>query len=661
MSKDTLYTIVSGDGLFTAHLREDEIAQSQTMQHMVPASTQFKEGKEGCIRFADMNHDVLRIVVSFLRHEVPLVASAASSVDILLAAAYLQLPELQSIAAERFARNFDEQQSFGAVPDEMIQQVLNFMPAQQLVHAERVTRREGRTCDFAEAWSTLSARIFSDSPPDDDQSARDRCITHAVTTQLASCTAQLSAAAQSSIETLGSDLRTLRIRNAQLDSQCVVWTVDRCDRIQTIDIADNKYGGRMIVHVMASLAKRSPITCVDVSHNGIGAEGVASLAAAMVKQAPVSAEVLQQYEEIASKRTVSLLAAHNLLTDVGLSAVSSALSDYPLLELHLSGNPISVRGAQVLADVLRRSNCALQKLFVADCALAATGVAAIATSLSTNHSLLVCDLSRNVTSQQQHSASLQAAGTALAQMLRVNVTLQQLRLDGNSLRVSDWAFIARTLAQNTVLQMLSCGGEPISEDAAQMFARALKHNASLHTLLLNQCKLAASHLMHLTGLLVVNTALTWLDISHAQWSGSAAQHIASALQHNQTLTRLDMAGSGQPGECLASEGCAMLARGLKRNRTLRRLNLASHCIGDEGVLMLAVVLPRCGLTLLSLRNNLVADRGARALAAVRTERSETPDRGPFVADLSRNAVSMEWAMQCGLSDVHARDYGADDD
>ncbi|GMF11671.1 unnamed protein product [Phytophthora lilii] len=128
------------------------------------------------------------------------------------------------------------------------------------------------------------------------------------------------------------------------------------------------------------------------------------------------------------------------------------------------------------------------------------------------------------------------------------------------------------------------------------------------------------------------------------WTGPTLGSILQRIHLNDgDVSELDFSTLAQHNKRLGSEGCALVARSLSTNHTVRKLVIREHCIQDDGAIALSKMLcnnttlehldlygneigdrgvealaqalyGHDSLTHLSLRNNVITDRGAEALA-----------------------------------------------
>lgn len=209
--------------------------------------------------------------------------------------------------------------------------------------------------------------------------------------------------------------------------------------------------------------------------------------------------------------------------------------------------------------------------------------------------------------------------------LAKNTTLIELKFPAFLLfRLISLGSFADAIRKNTSLQVLDLSGyvfdmNIFTDNTAAELARAIKHNKSITELNLKDCML----------------------------TDKAISYFAEALKKNQTLRELNLAGNfispyalfklGEkinPGEkkslklvkdsstilaksCkyLGYDGIYSLARALRKNNTLRKLNLKNTQIDESRAEMLATALiQNTSLTELNLSKNKISDHGAIAIA-----------------------------------------------
>ena len=232
-----------------------------------------------------------------------------------------------------------------------------------------------------------------------------------------------------------------------------------------------------------------------------------------------------------------------------------------------------------------------------------------------------------------------AEAQSLANALRINQTLQTLRLIDNQIGPRGAEALANTLRVNQTLQTLNLSHNQITEAGAQAFAIALAVNQTLRKLYLPCNHIGKSGIQALATALTVNHFLQTLVLDRNQIGDVGAQALATALEKNQSLQALHLI-SNQIGitgvQALANSlksnqtlqklvlncnqigdvGAQALGTALKVNQSLQKLELAQAQIGDVGMQALVVALKdNPFLTKLGIKENYIGDKGAQALGS----------------------------------------------
>ena len=229
---------------------------------------------------------------------------------------------------------------------------------------------------------------------------------------------------------------------------------------------------------------------------------------------------------------------------------------------------------------------------------------------------------------------------ALAEALKLNTSLTQLCLSGNSIRDQGAAGLAEALKQNTILTQLDLTDNSISDQGAAGLAEALKQNTSLTQLDLADNSISDQGATSLAEALKQNTSLTQLDLGGNSISDQGATSLAEALKQNTSLTQLDLGGNS-----IIDQGADGLAEALKQNTSLTQLDLGDNSIIDQGVAGLAEALKHnTSLTQLDLSENSIRDRGAAGLAEALKQNTSLTQ-----LDLGGNSISDQGAA--GLAEA----------
>ena len=236
-----------------------------------------------------------------------------------------------------------------------------------------------------------------------------------------------------------------------------------------------------------------------------------------------------------------------------LSKCSSSVKS--LLTMDLRGGKFSNGVVAHIAMILRHSKC-LKTLNISYCGIDDQGVKSLASAIEMNGSLEELNLSGN-------DAVTGIGHMALGESLKRNKTLKTLNIS-------------------------SCG---IDDQGMKSLASALEMNGSLEELNLtgNDAVAGIGH-MALGESLKRNKTLKTLNISSCGIDDQGMKSLASALEMNGSLEELNLTGN----DAVTGIGHMALGESLKRNKTLKTLNISSCGIDDQGMKSLASALEMNG-------------------------------------------------------------------
>ena len=306
------------------------------------------------------------------------------------------------------------------------------------------------------------------------------------------------------------------------------------------------------------------------------------------------------------KRSESLGSLNLSCSDVG-DAGATALADVlrtntTLNSLGLCNNPgIGNPSVVSLCEALK-VNTTLSSLDLSGTGISDAGVLSLVEVLKTNTSSLTSLLLSDIKISHQSLKSI-------AEVLRVNSTLKDLKFEGNKVGVGGTKLIAESLKANTTLKLLSLSRNNIKAKCGRLFSDSLKVNGTLESLTLAENALGSRGAQLLSDGLRVNTSLRHLDLSWNSIGSEGAESIAETIRVNASLTSLKLGGNniGDPGANKVSEA-------LKVNVRLEYLNLSLNAIGTAGAESIAEALKiNATLTTLDLGCNVIGDNGAQSL------------------------------------------------
>ena len=376
------------------------------------------------------------------------------------------------------------------------------------------------------------------------------------------------------------------------------------------------FGDQFIVSLANILRVNKTLTLVHFMTNGIvSAHGVQQLADSLMDSKTLNdlllsgnawgndtVRILAGY----LKRSVSLSSFHLIVSDIG-DAGATALAEVlrtntTLNSLGLCNNPgIGNPSVMSLCEALK-VNTTLSSLDLSGTGISDAGVLSLVEVLKTNASSLTSLLLSDIKISHQSLKSI-------AEVLRVNSTLKDLKFEGNKVGVGGTKLIAESLKANTTLKLLSLSRNNIKAKCGRLFSDSLKVNGTLESLTLAENALGSRGAQLLSEGLRVNTSLRHLDLSWNSIGSEGAESIAETIRVNASLTSLKLRGNniGDPGANKVSEA-------LKDNVSLEKLDLADNAIGAAGAESIAEALKsNATLTALNLDCNVIGDNGAQSL------------------------------------------------
>ena len=376
------------------------------------------------------------------------------------------------------------------------------------------------------------------------------------------------------------------------------------------------FGDQLIVSLANILRVNKTLTLVHFMTNGIvSAHGVQQLADSLMDSKTLNdlllsgnawgndtVRILAGY----LKRSVSLSSFHLIVSDIG-DAGATALAEVlrtntTLNSLGLWNNPgIGNPSVMSLCEALK-VNTTLSSLDLSGTGISDAGVLSLVEVLKTNTSSLTSLLLSDIKISHQSLKSI-------AEVLRVNSTLKDLKFEGNKVGVGGTKLIAESLKANTTLKLLSLSRNNIKAKCGRLFSDSLKVNGTLESLTLAKNALGSRGAQCLSDGLRVNTSLRHLDLSWNSIGSEGAESIAETIRVNASLTSLKLEGNniGDPGANKVSEA-------LKDNVSLEELDLSVNAIGAAGAESIAEALKiNATLTTLDLNSNVIGDNGAQSL------------------------------------------------
>jgi Ran GTPase-activating protein (RanGAP) involved in mRNA processing and transport len=166
---------------------------------------------------------------------------------------------------------------------------------------------------------------------------------------------------------------------------------------------------------------------------------------------------------------------------------------------------------------------------------------------------------------------------AISTFLKQTQCLTALDLSGNDIGPVGGEAIAEALSLQTSLVSINLHGNPLGKVAGFRIMTAMATNETVKTLNMGNTELDQRAICALAIALRSNNTLTDINIDKPLLFSLMEEttiHIAQALTENSTLSSLSLAKHG-----IQTHGCEWLARALRDNRTLTKLDLS----GNNGI------------------------------------------------------------------------------
>ena len=237
-----------------------------------------------------------------------------------------------------------------------------------------------------------------------------------------------------------------------------------------------------------------------------------------------------------------------------------------------SGPKNAVRIGKMLAK-----NNSLFDVNMSGCFIGDEGLASIADGLMTNKSVHALRIDGDHTIGE-------AGMKALAEMIKVNVTLGCVALTGCSVGASGARDLGAALAENSRLQVLILNDTDIGGDGAAGLAKGFWEGSGLTMVFLQNCGIGPL----VAGVLVkeamkVKTLETLCLSGNPDLCNMGAATIAASLKSPESkLATLLLKGCG-----IGGEGASELGRALRTNVSLKWLDISNCPIGNSAIAVLA--------------------------------------------------------------------------
>ena len=274
----------------------------------------------------------------------------------------------------------------------------------------------------------------------------------------------------------------------------------------------------------------------------------------------------------------------------------------PTEELNVKGNMLGDEGLEELTDALKRKECRLKILNVADNRITSAGVSKLALAIESNTCLEELNLSCNGICSQ----GVEQLSTVLR---KENSKISKLNLSCNNLGDDGVACLAsvRTKALNLAWNDIGIRG-------VQSLISIFQSLENLEELDLSGNIIEAVGLEALLPCLMApGCMIKCLELNYCKLEDKGVNHCVKVLTFSQNqITRLGIAGNS-----ITNDGVEKIAKALSSPECkVKSLNLSCNVIGDEGVesLSLSMSSPNCTLQELDFSQNEIHSQGCKYLA-----------------------------------------------
>ena len=300
-----------------------------------------------------------------------------------------------------------------------------------------------------------------------------------------------------------------------------------------------------------------------------------------------------------------------------------------LLELCMSGNDISCKGANAIAGAMH-INTVMQKLDISKNKVSDDGAIALSKCLKTNTTLIDLDVSNNsisckgvsaiAESMRVNSAALQKlnisncmagddGAIAFSRCLKTNKKLIELKMSGNKITSKGLRVIAEAMEENNALQKLDISNNIVSDKGIIAFNKYLVRNLSLVELNISSNGITCQGANTIAEAMQMNNTLRRLDISNNEILDNGIKTFSGYLKTDPPLTELRMVQNG-----VTSDGTSSIVQGLQMNTTLQKLDISCNKISDDGAITLSKCLKNnATLTELNVSRDYFTCEGVKAI------------------------------------------------
>eukprot|EP01012_Entosiphon_sulcatum_P022744 TRINITY_DN27735_c0_g1_i1.p1 TRINITY_DN27735_c0_g1~~TRINITY_DN27735_c0_g1_i1.p1 ORF type:complete len:1123 (+),score=337.23 TRINITY_DN27735_c0_g1_i1:119-3487(+) len=390
--------------------------------------------------------------------------------------------------------------------------------------------------------------------------------------------------------------------------------------LHTVNLANVNVKDKGAESMARLLLSNTTIRKMNLANNGITAIGVKDLAEALMENTALEWLNLEgnRSGDDGARAMVAMLLKNDTLMYLNLqqNRVSAKLLAEVKLGIEVNNNPRSLKKT-VAAAAANKSDQVINFSMHGTMKQSAT---MLADALRSNTTTTMLNLTNNLIGD--------GGARALAEVLRTNRTLKVLGLSNNNITMYGAKALSEALVVNGTVTDINLANNRIGTEGAKFILACLEHCHSVVALNLELNDIAGALLDEIEDAVELNLLpltlkrllpslrandekIRALDFSQSDGryhTDKSVKTLARALRMNTVVTRVDLSHNN-----VGNQGAAALADVLKANHVLTAMDLSYNAVGNRGSKDLAEALGvNRSLSSLNLDNNNVSDQGCTA-------------------------------------------------
>ena len=284
------------------------------------------------------------------------------------------------------------------------------------------------------------------------------------------------------------------------------------------------------------------------------------------------AEMLVRWKGLKPSSLMELDLSKNIMTYKGMESIIALIKTATnLTHFSVADSPIGDCGIQLFSHL--QFKCLIQ-LNIENVEMGEVGVSALGDWLECNNSLQSLEISNNNINDNGLTRILNTIPSTLVRLIASDCNLTCNGAED----------IGKKLKTNNTLKHLKISKNHIGDIGISVISDSLHNNKTLTQLVADSCEFHGKGARSIGKMLEANKTLKFLNISNNHIGDDGTTAIACGITTNTdtTLTKLKISGCE-----FHSKGTKSIADVLKRNKTLRSLNISQNYIGDDEISTLA--------------------------------------------------------------------------